>query len=348
VAALGAAGGVMGAHQEWFVARNGRSTGPLAFEDLVDAVGSGQLNRADLVWRDGMEGWVQASTIEGLWDTFPSVTDPIVPAARSRPAPLGPLFLAPIITVIYYLAVKNALWLSLFSTTAGGDFGQFNIWGAWGTHWFYRLASEVASLGFGTFIASGLARGRETAAAMVGGAIISIFYLWRILMVLLGHMYFDQEGYSVEQPLSQYVVDGFVIVAAPLIGAGVSVAALIVHNEKPVGFGGINRWHFLWLWIAAFFYTGGLTGPVLHFLFGEGAWSSSRITNILHTIVFGFPVLAVCIPLIWGLSLLSGHSGQRMSFGLRNIMGTVVLVVGFVIGVGVLVIWPKLATALLS
>src|SRR5260370_35405269 len=99
-------------------------------------------------------------------------------------------------------------------------------WSSWGSHWFYRLLAEAASLAFGTFVAAGLARDREKPAAIIGGLTVSAFYLLRLSFLLFAYMYLDPEAYRLNEPQSQYIVDALVMIAAPLIGAGISHTAL--------------------------------------------------------------------------------------------------------------------------
>lgn len=56
---------------EWYVARDGKTIGPMTFIDLVSAARSGQLGTNDLVWRAGMKDWTPAITVSGLWSPPP-------------------------------------------------------------------------------------------------------------------------------------------------------------------------------------------------------------------------------------------------------------------------------------
>ena len=68
---------------EWFFSRNGQTQGPVTFEELVSAARDGRLAREDYVWRNGMQGWVLASSIAGLWG-------PVPPTPHTMPVASGP------------------------------------------------------------------------------------------------------------------------------------------------------------------------------------------------------------------------------------------------------------------
>jgi Zn-dependent protease with chaperone function len=51
----------------WHVARNGKSVGPFAYEQLSERVRNGWLTPTDLVWNSGYDDWKPASSIEGLF-----------------------------------------------------------------------------------------------------------------------------------------------------------------------------------------------------------------------------------------------------------------------------------------
>jgi hypothetical protein len=66
---------------QWHCNRQGKQVGPFTSEQLRQLAASGQLQAADLVWKEGMAGWVAASEVQGL---FPAAT------ARNIPAPPPP------------------------------------------------------------------------------------------------------------------------------------------------------------------------------------------------------------------------------------------------------------------
>lgn len=53
----------------WYVTReNGKSSGPLNDEAMRQAIGRGLVKPEDHVWRDGMNGWVEAREIPNFFD----------------------------------------------------------------------------------------------------------------------------------------------------------------------------------------------------------------------------------------------------------------------------------------
>jgi membrane protease subunit (stomatin/prohibitin family) len=54
----------------WHVANAGRVSGPFSPEQMRDAVASGQLNAASMVWTAGMESWMPMSSVPSLAGLF--------------------------------------------------------------------------------------------------------------------------------------------------------------------------------------------------------------------------------------------------------------------------------------
>ena len=54
--------------KEWFVTHDGKQFGPVSMEDLKFEAERGELNpRLDMVWKNGMEDWIPAGEVEGLF-----------------------------------------------------------------------------------------------------------------------------------------------------------------------------------------------------------------------------------------------------------------------------------------
>ncbi len=62
--------------EKWFIYQNKQQKGPYSFEQLVQEAGHGLIRPEDLLWSQGMEGWIRADQVEGLFPT----------AHRSTPA----------------------------------------------------------------------------------------------------------------------------------------------------------------------------------------------------------------------------------------------------------------------
>ena len=55
--------------KEWFVTHEGQQFGPVALADLQFEVARKQLNpRLDLVWKEGMDDWIPAGDVAGLYE----------------------------------------------------------------------------------------------------------------------------------------------------------------------------------------------------------------------------------------------------------------------------------------
>ena len=83
--------------KEWFVTHEGQQFGPVTLADLQFEVGRKQLNpRLDLVWKEGMDGWIPAGDVEGLYEK-----DVAADAEEKRKAEAFPTSIAPQDSRIY-------------------------------------------------------------------------------------------------------------------------------------------------------------------------------------------------------------------------------------------------------
>ena len=73
------------ASDEWFYTLGGQQQGPAPLEHLKHWLAHGQLQPTELVWREGMVGWVEAAAVPELRGVAPALTDPA--AAGVPPAP---------------------------------------------------------------------------------------------------------------------------------------------------------------------------------------------------------------------------------------------------------------------
>jgi len=261
---------------------------------------------------------------------------------------IWPVLLAPLVVFFYYFAFKGAFAQSIVSVlgktaTMDIDISDFAA-PKWGSHWFYRSLAEVAATGFAAFVAAGLAHGRERLAAIVAGCSISLVFLARIAIIIYARLYMDPSLIELEEPWYQYLIEAVMIFAAPFIAISIVEVAASVHDETPAGFGGINRLHFLWLWVPAYWYALGLITPISRVYGNDGGVISAVMIAIVNLV----PLFAVAIPGYYGLALLSGHSGAKHHFVVRNLAGVFVLIFGFVVGAIVQIGWYKMFAALHS
>jgi serine/threonine protein kinase len=75
---------------QWFFCQNGKQRGPVPEPDLLAMVDNGQLTPADLVWKLGMDTWVNAGSLTSL---FPQAKRPS--AAKPAPGPVLPALFHP-------------------------------------------------------------------------------------------------------------------------------------------------------------------------------------------------------------------------------------------------------------
>ncbi|MBW2230498.1 MAG: SPFH domain-containing protein [Deltaproteobacteria bacterium] len=61
----------------WHVAENGQAVGPFSIEQLGQAVGTGRLQAASLVWTAGMTGWTPAGQVPQLIQLFQTGPPPV-------------------------------------------------------------------------------------------------------------------------------------------------------------------------------------------------------------------------------------------------------------------------------
>ena len=62
-----------------FIAVNNQQVGPIPAADLPARIGSGELTRETLVWREGMPSWVPASTVPDVAKLFGATPPPLPP-----------------------------------------------------------------------------------------------------------------------------------------------------------------------------------------------------------------------------------------------------------------------------
>jgi hypothetical protein len=52
---------------EWYYAQNNQQQGPVSATELKQMAAAGELRPADLIWREGMQDWIPASSAKGLF-----------------------------------------------------------------------------------------------------------------------------------------------------------------------------------------------------------------------------------------------------------------------------------------
>ena len=72
---------------QWYYTQQGQRLGPVSDGQIKDLAANGQLKPSDLVWRKGMEKWIAANGINGL---FPEKQEDEPPPLEEVPPPLQP------------------------------------------------------------------------------------------------------------------------------------------------------------------------------------------------------------------------------------------------------------------
>src|SRR6267154_965691 len=72
----------------YYYSREGQQFGPVPGEQLKQLAAAGKLQPDDLVWKEGMANWVQASRVKGLFSTA-APQPPELTVAPLAPPPVG-------------------------------------------------------------------------------------------------------------------------------------------------------------------------------------------------------------------------------------------------------------------
>jgi hypothetical protein len=75
---------------EWYYAQGNKQRGPVTAAELKLLADRGELSPDDLVWRAGMEDWIAARKVKGLFDSPSRSVAAPVPAPPLEPAPASP------------------------------------------------------------------------------------------------------------------------------------------------------------------------------------------------------------------------------------------------------------------
>jgi len=257
-------------------------------------------------------------------------------------APIWPLIIAPFACFVYYILIRYAFLQSIedvlgkepsnVKDSVIENFAKL----LWGSHWIYRCIAEYISVTIAVFIAGGLARGRAVAGAIIGSCAISLFYAVRFGLMIYAWQYYDPDDWSIDEPWYQTVIDGMVMLCAPIAALATAEHIGKAHDDEP-GIVGINRWHFLWLWILTYFYALSIITPLARFY--NIQLNGGIIAVTIVTIVNFVPAFAVGLPLYYGLEILRGTHGGTMPPPARNLVGALVLIGGLIVGLAVQFGW---------
>jgi hypothetical protein len=240
--------------------------------------------------------------------------------------PRWPLFLAPLVGLIYYLAICGAFQTAIgdvVPNTGDLDISPDAAPTKWASHWIYRLIAEAAAVTFATFIAGGLARQRAQISGLIGGFGVTLYWTVYLTIVILAQA--TLQSSEIFEPWYQYVIGACAGVAAPIVGYSIGDKASEIAAGKPSGFAGIPRVHFLWLWFPAYWYAAAIIPSILN-IYSNGLlrWEPPWTIFALYVV----PLTCFMLPLLGGLSLISGELGTARPI-LRQTFGVFVLIVGW-------------------
>jgi hypothetical protein len=78
-------------NEQWYHGQGGRQNGPFDGASLRQLIASGRLAKTDLVWRDGMSGWIPIEQMPELAGSLPSPQSMAdAPVAQPVPPPAPP------------------------------------------------------------------------------------------------------------------------------------------------------------------------------------------------------------------------------------------------------------------
>jgi hypothetical protein len=68
----------------WYFADGDEERGPVTEAQIRTLIGTGNLHAEDLVWREGLDDWMPAGEVPGLFGNGPSTAEAPFPAGRTR------------------------------------------------------------------------------------------------------------------------------------------------------------------------------------------------------------------------------------------------------------------------
>lgn len=74
----------------WFYGRHGQEFGPFEAQQLRVLAVAGRLRPTDMVWREGLSDWVQATDVKGLFGPLPNESQPVQKLAVKASEWVGP------------------------------------------------------------------------------------------------------------------------------------------------------------------------------------------------------------------------------------------------------------------
>ena len=79
----------------WYYAHGDKEQGPVTLLQIKALIQAGKIKPDDLVWKDGMEDWLPAKTVPGLYSAETPVPEPAAAARSKAAATAAPKIVAP-------------------------------------------------------------------------------------------------------------------------------------------------------------------------------------------------------------------------------------------------------------
>lgn len=80
----------MSSDKVWWYSKGDERQGPYTSAELKALVAGGQVTPTDMVWKEGLANWVQASSVNGLFAGNVSAPPPVLPPTQGSATPAGP------------------------------------------------------------------------------------------------------------------------------------------------------------------------------------------------------------------------------------------------------------------
>src|SRR5262249_3990506 len=81
--------------EDWYIAREGKSHGPVSWDNLLALLRSGQVSATDFVWHEGLDDWTALGTLVGPATPPPPATTPAFQQRSASPPRALPIRQAP-------------------------------------------------------------------------------------------------------------------------------------------------------------------------------------------------------------------------------------------------------------
>ncbi len=114
---------------DWYYLKHGEQKGPVSSEFITELAKSGQLQRTDLVWTEGMQDWLPAESAPDI--AFPSVVPPPGSTIPGQPAETVPNYLVWSILSTVFCCLPGGIVAIIYSSKVNTALALKDYTGAW-------------------------------------------------------------------------------------------------------------------------------------------------------------------------------------------------------------------------